>query len=136
MHSQLSREWSPQRGLIITGWILCAAAALWLILANSAVDRLFIGVLVLVLAAASAYGGVVRPRLFADPGGVTVRGWQGTRHFPWTEITFQVRRNERFGRTVESLELDLPDDKLLILTRLDLGEDPRDVAEALDEIRS
>lgn len=111
------------------GWVLTAAAVAWWFAAESATDRLFVGVLVLALAAVSAHATLCRPRLSADRDGVTVRGVGGRRHWPWSAVTVRVRSHRRFGRDVQSLELD--GDELVVLTRLDLGTDPQDVADAL-----
>ncbi|MER7010476.1 PH domain-containing protein [Saccharopolyspora sp. NPDC000359] len=124
-----SQQWSTPIGLVVTGWALTAAAAAWWFAAESAVDRLFVGVLVLAFAAASAHATLCRPRLSANRGGITVRGVGGRRHWPWSALSVRVRRHRRFGHEVQSLELDA--DVLVILTRLDLGADPQDVADAL-----
>lgn len=87
------------------------------------------------LAAASAYFGVLRPRLRADTDGVTIRSLRGPRHWTWSELTVRVVHSRRLGRTVGSLELDTADGELLVLTRTDLGADPEDVADALHALR-
>ncbi|PKW13501.1 PH domain-containing protein [Saccharopolyspora spinosa] len=129
-----SRQWSTPVGLITCGWALAAAAAAWWLLAESPVDRLFIGVLVLALAATAAHGSICRPRLRADLDGVTVRGLRGPRHWPWPAVTIRVRHDRRFGRTVQALELDA-EPELVVLTRLDLGADPQEVADELRALR-
>ncbi|TDD56744.1 PH domain-containing protein [Saccharopolyspora elongata] len=131
MDASGSRQWSTPIGLVTCGWALAAAAALWWLLAEEAVDRLFVGVLVLALAAVSAHGSICRPRLRADAEGITVRTLLGRRHWAWPTVTIRVRQDRRLGRTVRTLELDA-DPQLIVLTRLDLGTDPQDVA---DEIR-
>lgn len=130
-----SQQWATPAGLVATGWVLTAAAVTWWFAAEAAVDRTFVGVLVLALAVASAHATICRPRLSADREGVTVRGLGGRRHWPWSAVTVQVRHHRRFGREVQSLELDA-DAALVILTRLDLGADPQDVAEALQDWQS
>ncbi|GAB3286512.1 hypothetical protein GCM10027563_20570 [Parasphingorhabdus pacifica] len=117
------------------GWGLAGAAALWWWFADSPVDRLFVGVLVLVLATAATIGSVLRPRLLADSRGLTVRSLRGSRHWPWADVTVRIARGQRLGRTVESLELDTAEGELVVLGRTELGADPRDVADALDELR-
>lgn len=129
-----SRHWATPIGLVACGWLLAAGAAVWWLAAESAVDRLFVGVLVLALAAAAAHGSICRPRLRADREGVTVRGLRGPRHWSWTAVTVRVRQDRRFGRTMRALELDADPD-LVVLTRLDLGADPQDVAAELNTLR-
>ncbi|MER6989441.1 PH domain-containing protein [Saccharopolyspora hirsuta] len=124
-----SQQWSTPIGLVATGWVLTAAAVIWWFAAEAAVDRLFVGVLVLAFAAASAHATICRPRLSANRSGIIVRSLGGRRHWPWSAVSIRVLRQRRFGREVHSLELDA--DVLVILTRLDLGADPQDVADAL-----
>ncbi|MGP4018601.1 PH domain-containing protein [Saccharopolyspora sp. 5N708] len=127
-------RWTTPIGLVTCGWVLAAAAALWWLFAEAAVDRLFIGVLLLALVAVSAHASICRPRLQADRDGITVRGLRGARHWPWPAIAVRVRCDRRFGRTVQILELDA-ETELVLLTRLDLGADPQDVADALSALR-
>lgn len=126
MDVSASRQWATPIGLVTCGWVLAAAAALWWLTAETATDRLFIGVLVLALAALAAHGSICRPRLSADSAGVTVRGLRGARHWSWSAITVRVRSQRRFGRTLRTLELDA-DPELVVLTKLDLGADPEEV---------
>ncbi|MDA3629062.1 PH domain-containing protein [Saccharopolyspora sp. WRP15-2] len=129
-----SQQWATPAGLVVIGWVLTAAAITWWFATESPVDGLFVGVLVLALAAASAHATICRPRLSANRDGVTIRGLRGRRHWPWPAVAIRVREHRRFGREVQSLELDA--DVLVILTRLDLGADPQDVADALRTWRS
>lgn len=128
------QHWATPIGLVVCGWLLAAGAAVWWLATDSAVDRLFVGVLVLALAAAAAHGSICRPRLRADHEGVTVRGLRGPRHWSWPAVTVRVRQDRRFGRTMRTLELDADPD-LVVLTRFDLGADPQDVAAELNTLR-
>lgn len=130
-----SREWSTPIGLVVCGWLLTAAAAWWCWLTESATDRLFVAVLALVLATASAYVSLARPRLRADESGITLRGLGRTRHHPWSRIQVHVRSRQRLGRSARTLELDGDNGELVVLGRIDLGEDPEDVAEAIEGLR-
>ncbi|MCI2422303.1 PH domain-containing protein [Saccharopolyspora sp. K220] len=129
-----SQHWTTPIGLVTCGWVLAAAAALWWLVADAAVDRLFIGVLLLALVAVSAHASICRPRLQANRDGITVRGLRGPQHWPWPAVTVRVRHDRRFGRSVQTLELDTEAD-LVVLTKLDLGADPQDVADALSALR-
>ncbi|MDR7302000.1 PH domain-containing protein [Haloactinomyces albus] len=135
----VSRAWSTPAALAGFGWVLTIAAVLWWLGTPDATDRLFVGILVLVLAAVSAYASLVRPRLEADTDGVTVRSLRGTHSWPWQQVRVLVRHNQRFGRTVETLELEVPEQHraggLIVLTKLELGADARDVADQLGRIR-
>ena len=129
------REWSAPLGLVSCGWALAACSAAWWWLAGSPTDRLFVGVLVVVLTVAAGAGSALRPRLRADTGGIALRGLTGTRHHPWSGVEVRVRTRQRLGLSSSTLELDLASGELVVLGRLDLGEDPEDVADALDELR-
>jgi hypothetical protein len=135
-----SRHWSTPVGLVVLGWVLAVAAALWWLTSRTTSDRVFVGMVVVALALASAYASACRPRLYADSTGIAVRGLRGTRRWPWSRVTVTVQRRQRLGRSAELLELEVATDDtagdLIILTRLDLGEAPHDVAETLRALRS
>lgn len=133
-------EWSPPAGLLALGWTLTGAALLWWWTTTTATDRLFVGAVVLVLALTCACGTVIRPRLRADRNGVAVRRIRGAQRWPWAQVGVQVKPGHRLGRTVTVLELEVPEGHddgagLVVLTKLDLGQDPEEVAAALDSLR-
>ena len=78
---------------------------------------------------------VVRPKLRADPYGVTVRALSGATSPPWSEVQVSLRQHQRFGRSVATVELEL-EEKLIILGRRELGADPEQVAARLAQLRS
>jgi hypothetical protein len=82
----------------------------------------------------------VRPRLSADADGLTIRGVTGFQRWPWSAVKVKVVRTRRLGRDVPVLELETynPEhgERLFVLTRLDLGTEPDDVAEALEVLRA
>lgn len=123
--------------VVIFGWVLVAAAALWWLTSSTGTDRVFVGVVVLALTAAAGYATVCRPRLRADSGGIAVRGLRGTQRWPWPEVAVTVKHHQRLGLATEFLQVDIVDtDGLIVLSRLDLGEAPHDVAQALTALRS
>lgn len=108
-------------------------------LAVSPVDRVFAVVLAFALAAVSGLGSLLRPRLRADSGGVSIRHLTGTDQWGWPDVHFAVRQHRRLGIQARALELDLPASErapggLVIFTRIDLGDDPEEVAEVLSAI--
>jgi hypothetical protein len=134
--------WSPSAGLVGVAWTGAAAAAVWctqligtadvpgLLLAAAATSGLVV---------AALYGTRARPRLRADADGVAVRGLT-TRTVPWSQIRdVRAQAVRRWGRDSTMLELDVvePDgtERLLVFGRLDLGDDPVDVAEAVRAAR-
>lgn len=136
--SAVPKQWSTPIAAIIVGWILAVAAAAWWLTANTGTDRVFIGMVFLALIAVSGYATVCRPRLRADSGGIAVRGLRGTRRWAWSQITVTVERHQRLGLRTELLQVETLGDAgdLILLSRLDLGEAPQDVAESLTAFHS
>lgn len=135
--------WSPPAGLVGVAWAGAAAAAVWCTRLTGTADvpgLLLAAVATLGLAAAAVFGTRARPRLRADGDGLTIRSLAGRRHVPWSQIRdVQARAVRRWGRDSTMLEVDVagPDgtERLLVFGRLDLGEDPVDVAEAVRAAR-
>jgi hypothetical protein len=135
--------WSPPAGLVALAWTGAVAAAIWctLLIRTTDVPGLLLAVAATVgLVVAALYGTRARPRLRADADGVTVGGLAGRRHVPWSQIRdVQARAVRRWGRDSRMLEVDVvePDgaERLLVFGRLDLGDDPVDVAEAVRAAR-
>ena len=132
-----ARTWAPKMELAVAAWVLAAAAAAWTVFADDPPGRVLLGTVAVALALAGVYGVVVRPRLAADAEGVTVRGLSGRRRWTWAEVNIRLVRTRRLGREVATLELDAVGEQpdLVVLGRLDLGEDPVDVVDALLAMR-
>ncbi|WP_143173916.1 PH domain-containing protein [Streptoalloteichus hindustanus] len=134
-----TRSWSPSPGLVALVWLLLAGALLWLLSTEDPAARLLAGVAALALALLAAQGTLGRPRLSADDEGLTTRSLLGRRRYPWSTVRrVRVVRIRRFGRDVPVLEVDVEDgehEHLFVLTRLDLGAEPDDVADALAVLR-
>lgn len=138
-----SGAWSPSSGLVGLAWAGAAVAGAWCSLVAGTGDRA--GLLLAVVAAlglgsAALYGTRARPRLRVDASGVTVRGLAAPRHHPWQEIgDVRVLTVRRLGRASPVLEIDVVgpdgDERLLVFGRLDLDDDPVDVAEAVLAVR-
>ena len=138
-----SGAWSPSGGLVGLAWAGAAAAVAWCVLVAPTGDRT--GLLLAVVAAlglglAALYGTRARPRLQVDASGVTVGGLAGTRHHPWREVAdVRVLTVRRMGRASTMLEIDVVGtdggERLLVFGRLDLDDDPVDVAEAVRAAR-
>lgn len=130
------RNWSPQASLVGVGWALAVVAAVWTALTEDNGGRLLVGIATIVLILLALHGTVARPRLRADEEGLTVRGLFGRRSWPWPQVRFRVDHNRRLGRTSSMLEITvLPEDRLIVLGRLDLGADPEDVVDELTALR-
>jgi hypothetical protein len=134
--------WSPSAGLVGVAWTGAVAAAVWCtqLVGTADVPGLLLAVAATVgLVLAALYGTRARPRLRADGDGVVVRGLT-TRTVPWSQISgVRAQAVRRWGRDSTMLELDVvePDgtERLLVFGRLDLGDDPVDVAEAVRAAR-
>ncbi|MFI9008662.1 PH domain-containing protein [Actinosynnema sp. NPDC053489] len=132
------RTWSPQPGMVGLAWGLAAVFLLVTIISSDPMSRVFLGLATLVQLALGAHGTFVRPRLLVDDSGLTVRTLSGPRRLPWHEVKVRLVRTRRFGRETPTLELDWQhgeDEQLFVLTTVDLGTDPRDVADVLHALR-
>lgn len=73
-----------------------------------------------------------RPKLAITPEGLLVRGWWRTQLLRQPDLkTLRITEFRRIGRKVALLEIETADDRLLILSRWDLGTDPLEVLDAL-----
>lgn len=132
-----SASWAPRPVLLVLGWLVAAAVAAGAVLSASADDKagaLLLGVAALGVGAFTAHGSLIRPRLAADVTGIRARTMAGTVELSWPETRLRLRTTRRLGRDGVTLEVDSAD-HLLVLGRLELGEDPRDVLEALGTLR-
>ncbi|WP_083940099.1 PH domain-containing protein [Saccharomonospora saliphila] len=156
-----SAAWAPRPALVGAGWALTAAAGAALAMLATGGDRqgaLLLSLVTAALAALSAHGTVVRPRLAADAGGVSVRTLGGTRRLAWSRVAVRLTDVRRFGRRVPVLELDADDARdpgragseqtgdagdagvsdepgLVVLGWIELGADPHDVHDELLRLR-
>jgi hypothetical protein len=74
----------------------------------------------------------MRRRLTAGPEGFAVRGPAGVRQVRWDQVVaIAAPTRRRRGLASTSLELDLDDDGLIVLGKIELGADPSDVAQEL-----
>jgi hypothetical protein len=138
------REWSPAPGLVVLAWLLAVAAAAWCAAlwwtASDPAGGLLAAVAALGAGVAALFGTRARPRLRADPDGLTVGGLLRSRHHPWPFVTgVRVLRVRRLGRESSLLEVDTVTadgtEQLLVFGRLDLAADPEDVAPQLLALR-
>jgi Bacterial PH domain len=126
------RSWGVRPLIPAVTGLLCAGFAIWVLIAASSEDRLVAGVGVFLTAIAAALLLTMRQRLIAGPDGLTVRGPAGARRIRWDQVTgISTPSRRRRGLASTSLELDLDDDGLIVLGKMELGADPVDVAEEL-----
>lgn len=104
----------------------------WLLLVRNSEDRLVAGTALAVFALATLAAWPLRRRLTADQHGFIVRSAAGSRSFAWFQVlsvTAPTRR--RRGLASTALEIDLADDGLVVLGKLELGADPAEVAQVM-----
>jgi hypothetical protein len=127
--------YAPKLLAVVAAWLGVGVAAGWAVLASDAESRLLAVAAVGLLGMLALLGTALRPRLAADSDGIYLGRLRGTRHWPWESVRrIEVVTSHRFGRRVGALELELDDgeqERLVVLTTLDLGVDPRDAEDAL-----
>lgn len=75
-----------------------------------------------------------RPRLAITGDGLVYRGWLTTTTLRRTDIELiRITEFRRWGRKVRLLEIDTTADRLIVLSRWDLGGEPLEVLDALTE---
>lgn len=128
-------SYAPKLLGVVAAWVGAGAAAGWAVLATDARSRLLAVAAIGLLGMLALLGTALRPRLAADAGGIYLGRLRGTRYWPWQAVRrMEVVTSLRLGRQVGMLEFDLDDgeqERLVVLTTLDLGVDPRDAEDAL-----
>jgi hypothetical protein len=137
--------WAAPWPAVLLGAVATVGLAAWALAAGDPPGRLLVGIAALVLAVATAIGAFARPRLRADDTGLVLRGVTGTRRWSWERVdAVRVVRMRRLGVPAAYLEVEARDDagdttdggRLLVMGRLELGTDPVEVADALQEHRA
>jgi Bacterial PH domain len=138
------REWSPATGLVVLAWLLAVGAAIWCVAlwstGSDPAGGLLAAVVALGAGLAALFGTRARPRLRADPDGLTVGGLLRPHHHPWPFVTdVRVLRVRRLGRESTLLEVDTVaadgTERMFVFGRLDLAADPEDVAPQVRALR-
>ncbi len=74
------------------------------------------------------------PRLAITPDGLLYRGWFRSHTLGRADIELiRITEFRRIGRKVRLLEIDTRDDRLIVLSRWDLGGNPVSVLDALTD---
>ena len=129
-------NWSAPVALVVTTWVLAAAALAYTVFGADTGGRILTAVATIGLAVFALFGTVARPRLSVDADGVEIRRLLGRQRLPWRSVRIRVSSTRRFGRQVSLLELDSDTDDeddagLIVLGWLDLGTEPENVAAAI-----
>lgn len=136
-------SWAAPWPAVALGVLGTLGLAAWALAAGDPPGRLLVGVAALALAVVTAVGAFARPRLRVDEDGLVLRGITGTRRWAWERVdAVRVVRMRRLGVPAAYVEVEARDTdtdgtgRLLVLGRLELGTDPVEVAEALQEHRA
>lgn len=126
-------SWAPRATLVVCGWLLAAAAAAGAVATGLSGDRaglLLLGVCAVAFAGFAALGTLLRPKLAADREGLRIRTLGGTRRLEWSQTRTRLVATRRLGRDMYTLEVE-SGQQLHVLGWVELGADPRDVADEL-----
>jgi hypothetical protein len=105
--------------------VLSAAALVAAVVLRDPIDRIVTGVAAVVAIAIAIAGW--RRRLVGGPRGLLIAGLSGSRLVPWSTVRgIDCGKTKRLGSS--TLEIDLVDDELILLGRIELGAEPVDVA--------
>lgn len=127
-----SRAWGPRNAAILAvgaaGILMTLGAT---VLAVDAPGRLLGGIAAVGLLVFAAGSWRARPRLAVAADGLIYRGWFRTQTLRRADIeSVRITEFRRIGRKVRLLEIDTGE-KLIVLTRWDLGTDPLTVLDGL-----
>ena len=126
-------EWAPRTAstaLAGIGGIVLAFGAVMLV--TDPPGRILVGLAAVGLIVFALMSWRARPKLAIADGALIYRGWLGVRRLTKADIArIRITEFRRIGRMVRLLEIDTADDRLLVLSRWDLGTDPIHVLDAL-----
>lgn len=128
-------QWGPPTaGIIGAGVVGLIMAAGVVTLVTDPPGRVLVGVAAVGLLVFAIMSWRARPKLAISDGALVFRGWWRTRHLGHADIKLiRITEFRRIGRKVRLLEIDTTDDRLLVLSRWDLGADPLRVLDALTD---
>lgn len=128
-------QWGPPTaGIIGAGIVGLIMAAGVVTLVTDPPGRVLVGVAAVGLLVFAIMSWRARPKLAISDGALVFRGWWRTRHLGHADIKLiRITEFRRIGRKVRLLEIDTTDDRLLVLSRWDLGTDPLRVLDALTD---
>lgn len=128
-------EWGPPTAgiaaIAVAGIIMAIGA---MSVAADAAGRILTAIAAVGLAIFAAGSWRARPRLAITGEGLVCRGWLSTTTLRRADIELiRITEFRRWGRKVRLLEIDTTADRLIVLSRWDLGGDPLEVLDALTE---
>lgn len=128
-------QWAPRTAGIVGGAFLGIVLAVGAVtLVTDPPGRILVGLAAIGLLIFALMSWRARPKLAITEGALLYRGWWRVRQLTPADITrIRITEFRRIGRTVRLLEIDTADDRLLVLSRWDLGTDPLHVLDALTD---
>ncbi|KDE99904.1 hypothetical protein Y900_013405 [Mycolicibacterium aromaticivorans JS19b1 = JCM 16368] len=128
-------EWAPKTPAIAAlaiGGLLMAIVCVTVI--TDVPGRILTGIAALGLVAFAVGSWRARPRLAITGDALVYRGWFRAQTLSRADITLiRITEFRRIGRKTRLLEVDTTADRLIVLSRWDLGTDPVDVLDALTD---
>lgn len=134
MSSQQTTWGPPTAGIIGAAGVGILLAVGVVTLVTDVPGRILIGTAAVGLLVFAALSWRARPKLAIDGDTLIYRGWIGTRRLTREDISLvRITEFRRIGRKVRLLEIDTIDDRLLVLSRWDVGTDPVRVLDVLTD---
>ncbi|PND58656.1 hypothetical protein CRM90_04465 [Mycobacterium sp. ENV421] len=128
-------EWAPKTAAIAAlgiGGLLMAIVCVTVI--TDVPGRILTGIAALGLVAFAVGSWRARPRLAITGDALVYRGWFSAQTLRRSDITLiRITEFRRLGRKTRLLEIDTTADRLIVLSRWDLGSNPVDVLDALTD---
>ena len=128
-------EWSPPTpGIVGAGFLGVVLAFGAVTLVTDPPGRALVGIAAVGLLMFALMSWRSRPKLAISGETLVVRGFWRTRELGHADIKLiRITEFRRIGRKVRLLEIDTTGDRLLVLSRWDLGTDPLQVLDALSD---
>jgi hypothetical protein len=128
-------DWAPNPvGIAAIGIAGVLMAIGCVTVVTDAPGRLLTGVAAVGLLVFATGSWRARPRLAMTPDGLVYRGWFRSHTMRRPDISLiRITEFRRIGRKVRLLEIETSEDRLIVLSRWDLGTDPLDVLDALTD---
>ncbi|WP_431238148.1 PH domain-containing protein [Mycolicibacterium aichiense] len=128
-------EWAPKTAAIaalLIGGLLMAIVCVTVI--TDVPGRILTGIAALGLVAFAVGSWRARPKLAITGDALVYRGWLRPQTLRRSDITLiRITEFRRLGRKTRLLEIDTTADRLIVLSRWDLGTNPVDVLDALTD---
>ena len=128
-------EWAPKTpALAALGIAGILMAILCVTVITDVPGRLLAAIAAVGLVAFAIGSWRARPRLAITGDALVYRGWFRAQTLRHADITLiRITEFRRVGRKTRLLEIDTTDDRLIVLSRWDLGTNPVDVLDALTD---